>query len=234
MLSFYGWVYLLGGLAPGLFLSQAWLVMSGQRARSRGETDRAERTNLWFLWLAFAYALVVYGFVGDLVRQQGRLLPIPLPLPLLTALLVIFGIGSTALAFWKHFATQIKDYEAYSVIRFACAEAIGIYGLILYLRGSSWATFGSFLAWALTLLVIVRPTAQSQRQFRERVTPTGKVLTGRIGWTLANAVIFVWLAIGLGIFLKRTRGFSTINAVLCALFFAIMLLAPLVPMLRQS
>ena len=77
----------------------------------------------------------------------------------------IFASGSTLA---KH-----TNYQAYSLIRWALAEAIGMVGFVLFLLSASWNVLGIFLGWAFLLAFYLRPTEDAYSQFQH--------LTGQAG-----------------------------------------------------
>jgi hypothetical protein len=57
------------------------------------------------------------------------------------------------------------DYQTYSVIRWALAEAVAVYGLVLCFLGAPETTSGAFFGWALLSLFRLRPSAEDYQRF---------------------------------------------------------------------
>lgn len=133
--------------------------------------DRPQATNrtvLWILWGALTGTLGIYALVGSLVRPA---LDRPLAPELLSLLTPLFG-GIGLLLSFVIFSAKPRlakltnyQYQPYSVIRWALAEAIGIHGFVLFLLGAPWQIFTGFLTWALLLQLRLRPTHEDQAQF---------------------------------------------------------------------
>ncbi len=115
---------------------------------------------LWVLWGAFVSSLAFYGGVAFLVSEQGWALGAP---GLLSLLIPLFGAMAALEAlflilFFPRLAGKM-DYTAYCILRWAMADSIGIYGLILFLLGASWDVLGAFIGGALFLNVLFRPSS---------------------------------------------------------------------------
>jgi hypothetical protein len=52
-----------------------------------------------------------------------------------------------------------------SIIRFALAESIAIYGLVLYFLGVSWVVFAIFWAWSFCIFLFLVPTEAGLDRF---------------------------------------------------------------------
>lgn len=143
--------------------------MKDTQTEQLADTEQPEnQTVLWILWGALTASLGMYAVVGYLIQQWlSRSLAIELPSAFvffcggmaLVKTIVIFTCGSL-------FAKQ-GNYQTYSILRWALAEAIGIYGFALFVLGASWTVFGTFLAWALLLELRLMPTADDQQRFEK-------------------------------------------------------------------
>jgi hypothetical protein len=139
-----------------------------------GEPQPKDRAMLRILWGAFTGSLFIYALVGYLIQQLSERPPASELLSLLIPLFGSIALMTTILLFalGPTIAKQ-ADYQAYSIIRWALAEAVGILGLILFVLGASWTIFGVFLGWALLLELRLRPTADDWEQF-QRLKRRGK------------------------------------------------------------
>lgn len=59
------------------------------------------------------------------------------------------------------------DPLRFFVVRFAMAESIAAFGLVLFLLGRSWVALIAFVGWALALMVLIRPLADDAAQLRD-------------------------------------------------------------------
>jgi F0F1-type ATP synthase membrane subunit c/vacuolar-type H+-ATPase subunit K len=143
-------------------------VTQHDEGQSVGELQPTNQTVLWILWAALTGSLGIYALVGLLV--QSALAP-PLAPELLSVLTPLFGVVGLLFSFVMTSAKPLLakltqyQYQPYSIIRWALAEAVGISGLVLFFLGASWTIFGGFLTWALLLQLRLMPTADAQAQF---------------------------------------------------------------------
>jgi hypothetical protein len=137
-----------------------------------GEPQPQDQAVLWILWGAFTGSLFIYALVGYLIQQLSERPPVS---ELLSLLIPVFG-GIALMAAILPFAlgptiAKQANYQAYSIIRWALAEAVGILGLMLFILGASWLIFAAFLGWALLLELRLRPTPDDREQFQRRKRP---------------------------------------------------------------
>jgi hypothetical protein len=133
------------------------------------------------LWLAGLAAPLLYLAVGwalgrsvgapDATGSQGstpgNLPAVPIALlGLLGGLALLQTLGMLALR--QRLAALVQfDPLRFFVVRFALAESVAVYGLVLFLLGRSWAVLLAFVAWALALMVLIRPSADEATLLRE-------------------------------------------------------------------
>jgi hypothetical protein len=87
-------------------------------------------------------------------------------LGLLGGLALLQTLGMLALR--QRLAALVQfDPLRFFVVRFALAESVAVYGLVLFLLGRSWAVLLAFVAWALALMVLIRPSADEATLLRE-------------------------------------------------------------------
>lgn len=56
---------------------------------------------------------------------------------------------------------------SFCIVRWALAEAIGLFGFVLYFLGAPATLFFTSLGWALVLLVLLRPNPEGQEEFEQ-------------------------------------------------------------------
>ncbi len=140
-------------------------MIAGGPSMNPPEEEKSPRT-LWLMWGAFTYSVLIYGVVGYLVRRSSSLSLATEMLPILTPLFSVIGLAETSAVFYfvpSYFKT--KSYVSYCMIRWALAEAIGTQGLVLFLLGTSWMIFGTFLGWALLLNFMMMPNENDRSKF---------------------------------------------------------------------
>jgi len=121
---------------------------------------------LWILWGVLTYTVLIYGLIGYLLQRFGSLPPQPEFLGMLTQLFAGLGIAETFFLFFAAPRFLAKaGYTLYCIIRWSCAEAIAIYGLILFVLAGPWLIFGSFLGWAFALFLLLMPTQSDQDRY---------------------------------------------------------------------
>ncbi len=121
---------------------------------------------LWLIWGGLTYSLLFYAVIGYLVRRSNSLPLATEMLPVLVPLFIVLGLVETSAVLYfvpKYF--KAKNYASYSVTRWALAEAIGVHGLILFILGTSWMFFGTFLGWALLLNFMLMPNENDRNKF---------------------------------------------------------------------
>ncbi len=60
------------------------------------------------------------------------------------------------------------SYLVYGLLRWSFAEAVAIFGFVVFQLGGSWLVFGVFLAWAAALLLLAVPTARDEAQYQRQ------------------------------------------------------------------
>jgi hypothetical protein len=136
------------------------------------ELAPAQAFVLRILWAAFVATQAIFAgvliFVGAEVAANAdpeaaaSMLPIFAALALGSAGLSLFGIPGLA-------ARQGLDYTTATLLRFATAETVGIFGLILGFMGLDLAYALAFLGAGALLILAQLPTAQSYRRYRDDV-----------------------------------------------------------------
>ncbi len=109
------------------------------------------------LWMAFLFAQVVFGALIFAVLEQEVATD-----PTLVYALIIPGLltGAFALVGVPMFLKALPANVAY-IIRWVCAEAVGLLGVLGHVVGGPLALSGGFVAVAVGLLVATRVTDSS-------------------------------------------------------------------------
>lgn len=130
------------------------------------------QTVLWLLWSMLVSTLGVLGGVGLFLRETDILtLTSPLTAEDLAILTPIFGSLAVAItvAIFAGGPVLAKhtNYQAYCLIRWALAEAIGMIGFVLFVLGASWNVLATFLGWALVLAFYLRPSEDGHAHYQQ-------------------------------------------------------------------
>ncbi len=121
------------------------------------EIEKKSSNVLWAVWAAMFQSVLLYLGIGYLMRKNGAVQANG-NIEQLTMILAAAALAQTAVNFLvlpKRAATM--EPLAYWMMRWAFAEAIGIYGLVLFILGAPWVIFGAFAGAALALLILLRP-----------------------------------------------------------------------------
>ena len=93
------------------------------------------------------------------------------PLPALPAITRILegaaGVTTVLILVMRSLLAGRTRYMSFCIVRWALAEAIGLFGFVLYFLGASATLFFTFLGWALVLLVLLRPNPEGQEEFEQ-------------------------------------------------------------------
>ena len=130
-----------------------------------GTDAKSVRRVLLILWLAFMWALVVYGIVMLEIEPSAQ------EAGMLRTVMLAFAVTTGAAALYFRLAriggllsqaTPLSDPELGQlrtnyIVCFALSEAVALYGFVLYFLGSSRAEALPFLAAAFLLLLICFP-----------------------------------------------------------------------------
>lgn len=128
--------------------------------------DSSEEKNLaarplWIVWIGFMSVLGSYLVVA---LQQGQQDAAPeLDLASITLALSVAALGGSvvSLFFMKKLFASLPFFT-YSIVRWAIADAVATFGLVLFFLGATLPTFLMFLSWAAGLFVMAMPTAAAQ------------------------------------------------------------------------
>ncbi|MFT4621404.1 MAG: hypothetical protein ACI8PZ_000056 [Myxococcota bacterium] len=125
----------------------------------------SEVRSLQILWIAFAVTPLLFALIAF-----GGVLPAPpagdpmmaATLGVLATLVGAFGLVGAPLVL-KNMAAQ----PAY-LVRFSCAEAIGVFGLVAHVSGASAPVVIAFLGISFGFTVIMRPTEEAYTRWELR------------------------------------------------------------------
>jgi hypothetical protein len=131
----------------------------------------------WALWLAFTWAVLLYGGLGFYLRGQAD----P-PEGVETTVLALLGLGlgagmtgsliiglGTPLA-----APRIGSWQAWLILRLALAELPALMGFAAYFMGGTSLGFFALLAWSLGLMLLSMPTSRDREAFDRARAASGR------------------------------------------------------------
>lgn len=118
---------------------------------------------LYVLSSAIAGSVIVYGLAVFLLEQQGyrpalAALPTALPYGLLVLGVLVVGVAVQRLGREVVRATTVLRLRTLTIVRLTLAEAVAIFGLVLYLLSGSLQWFATFVG--LSFLAFMLLAAQ--------------------------------------------------------------------------
>jgi hypothetical protein len=127
------------------------------------------------IWMAMMFAVIIYGVAGMVVSKSNNGVQTPENINFISAILGLVALGDTAFLFLgvkKIFSMKPgmsplpeSNYMTFCIIRWAMAEAIAIFGLILLIMGASIATGLFFLSWSFVMMLFLSPSDDEKRKF---------------------------------------------------------------------
>ncbi len=129
----------------------------------------------WIIWGALTSTIFVYLLIGNLLQGTSQAIN-PTVFWLLAGLSVVHAVMVVALRqilvmqrigkgqINPATADGMKKLLVVSIVLWALAESIAIYGFVAVLLGAPFAHFGGFIAAALFLLAYCRPQRYSRRR----------------------------------------------------------------------
>lgn len=120
------------------------------------------------LWGALLMSIGIYAGVATFIRQSGGA-PEP-PAPILLPVLAFVALGNSmfALVGVRRITAASGNYTTYAILRWALAESVAIFGLVLALVGFPLAAGYAFIGWAAFLMVLMFPSDADFRRFTGR------------------------------------------------------------------
>jgi len=128
---------------------------------------RAQLFILRILWFAFIVTQFVFATVLTLQTELPP--PDPEQIDLMTALFAALALPAAAASLIiipKIAARQRVDFLSATLLRFAAAESIGVFGLVLGFSGADHLRAFAFLGAAALLILIQLPTEEQLRRHK--------------------------------------------------------------------
>jgi len=149
-------------------------------AQEKTAIEKGMKT-IWVIWAAMLGSLLIYVFVGHqlgegLMGDEGA----ELPIGLLRKICAVLAAGALLTGYYlRRFTLKgrsgaarsamvrraaslnqppfVTHYTSIIIVSLACAESVGIYGLILFLLGDSFQTLYTFIGISALAMVFYRP-----------------------------------------------------------------------------
>jgi len=131
--------------------------------------ERKSRQTRWILWAAIFVSIFIYAFVGAMLKQTLEKPPSADILPLIIPVLIAISAGETAMVLFVlgKLLAKKSNYLSYCVVRWALAESIAIFGLVILILGAEMKTSLLFFAWSAVLLFLTMPGQNDERKFAD-------------------------------------------------------------------
>jgi len=120
------------------------------------------------------FSVILYGVVGMIIRQSNNV-QAATNVDLIAGVLGAIALGDTAFIFLvagKIFGAKPgmgsltdANYFTFCIIRWAMAEVIAVFGLILLILGGSITVGFLYLCWSFVLLLFLSPNDDEKRKF---------------------------------------------------------------------
>ncbi|MCG3171913.1 MAG: hypothetical protein GMKNLPBB_00054 [Myxococcota bacterium] len=120
-----------------------------------------------FLWGAYLFITVNFGFLAFIIRESRQTPPPPLPsfmLPLFAAMAAVFLLLIPALS---PLLAKRTSYQTWCVVRWACAESAAAIGLAHHIIGGEHWTLIAFLGAAWVCQWRMRPGESSECAYNQ-------------------------------------------------------------------
>jgi len=115
-----------------------------------------QKLTLTIIWASMMMSLVIYGVVAYVMTSSGSTEPLEDP----RALELVFpGVAVIMSAAVLALPTLMRasPYQVQCIVRWALAEAIGIFGFVLLFMGGSPLVGYGILGWALVVMGLLFP-----------------------------------------------------------------------------
>jgi hypothetical protein len=149
-------------------------------AQEKDAVNKGMRT-VWLIWAFMLASLLMYILVchqvGEAFKGDGGAV---LPLGLLRKIFAVMAGGAVLTGYYlRHFTLKgrsgaaksamvkraaalnqppfVTHYTALVTVSLACAESVGIYGLVLFLMGDSLQVFYTFIGVSAPAMIFYRP-----------------------------------------------------------------------------
>ena len=124
-----------------------------------------QQKTLFIIWLALLSSLGVYGLIGSMVLQPSEDAVVPPMLAevligvVVSEMVVIFAVLPKLLK-----PKNLQAATTFFIVRWALAESIGIYGLVLHILGGSALHLWGFLGAGAFCMLMLHPSVDAIRQ----------------------------------------------------------------------
>jgi hypothetical protein len=141
--------------------------MKREREKHGAEALPSDAATLDLVWKAMVGVVGVYAALGYWLSGGGeRAASDELQSLLVPVFAGVSAAAMVAVFSRGHLLAQRAGYRAYCLIRWAAAETIGLFGLVLALAGATSTVTIAFCGWSLLSLFRLRPTADDFRRYR--------------------------------------------------------------------
>ncbi|MCZ7586833.1 MAG: hypothetical protein M5R36_27765 [Deltaproteobacteria bacterium] len=138
---------------------------------------RPSNAKLRLIWLAIFASVVIYAVVGLVVPGMNGAEAGDGTLRVLMPVFAVMAAGVTVLVMFvmPNILARSGNYRTLCLVRWAMAESIAVFGLVLLFLGAPAAVGLGFCAWAMALLLLIRPTPAGEQEVRgaPRIPPLG-------------------------------------------------------------
>ncbi|MBN1254840.1 MAG: hypothetical protein JXA50_06160 [Deltaproteobacteria bacterium] len=157
------------------------------QAQEKVAIDKGIQT-LWVIWAAMLGSLVIYIFVYHLLGEgfnSGE--EAVIPLGLLRKICAVLAAGALLTGYYlRRFMLKgrseaarpatirraaalnqppfVTQYTSLVIVSLACAESVGLYGLLLFLLGDSLQVFYTFIGISALAMVFYRPKKEEMEK----------------------------------------------------------------------
>ncbi|MDP8222529.1 MAG: hypothetical protein P9L99_04150 [Candidatus Lernaella stagnicola] len=126
-------------------------------------------TTVWILWFALLSSVAAYAVIGVFLRQMnGADAAAPDGIAVMRYALLGVAFAVTCINFLapRLFGPKF-NFMQFCIIRWALAEAVAIFGLVLIILGEELPVLLIFVAWSIALFMILAPTEGAKRRHDE-------------------------------------------------------------------
>lgn len=126
-------------------------------ADSGAGAPRPSLTNLPIIWFALLASVGIYAVVGLVVAPLAAPALAPEQLNLFLMVFALLAMTQSGVAMMVPRILPRLPFFTQHILRWALAESIAVFGLVLRFLGGSTLYFLSFLGWSALLLLTLRP-----------------------------------------------------------------------------
>ena len=130
--------------------------------------DEVKRRTMWIIWGSMLSGVVIYAVAGGFLAKQGGIDTMNAEtLDMLLLVLSMISVSMTGAVLLAGGLLAKLPYTSYQIVRWALAESIAVYGLVLHIMGSGIATLIGFVAWSVVLMILLAPTRSAEDKYLE-------------------------------------------------------------------